>query len=979
MKLVQVILALFTFIFGLTVINCEDGIGLKSCNQIGFCFRNKCLAKNIEKNKGNVSRYSIDKHSLNFSSDQPLIKGNILKDVPNPGSEIILPFEISLLEHDTFRFKVDEVRSPTHPTYVNSKRFDETPKWAFKSHQLPYKKRGAYEFSEQSDKMNLVYGHDKKYRLEIVYRPFSISLYKNNGLELVVNDRKFLNMEHWRKKEENHLHLANEEVDYDMFTYSDPSLRKQTIPLGPESVGLDVTFRRYKNIYGIPEHSGGFNLEDTIADDMPYRLYNVDHFGYGSCSREPLYGSIPFMLALKPMTSVGMFWINSADTFVDIDKTSSEDDSKTHWMSESGVIDIMIMIGDSPNDIHKAYGSVVGFVQLPQLFALGYHQSRWNYDNEEDLLEIHSLFDEHKIPYDTIWLDIEYTDSRNYFTWNEEKFPSPEKMMKELDYTGRNLVVVVDPHFNEEYIFAKKLLNSLAEVKNAEGKPFVGKCWSGKSHWIDTLNPEAQHLWDKEFLLSENSFLGEDATNVYLWNDMNEPAVFGGVEGSFPKDNIHFGGYEHRCVHNLYGLSYHAATYNSMLKRLESKRRQRPFVLTRSFFAGSQRTAATWTGDNHAKWEYLKSSIPTLLTLNIAGMPFAGSDVGGFVGNPSKELLTRWYQAGIWFPFFRGHSTIDAERREPWVPGKPYSHIIANAIKLRYSLLPIWYSAFYESHTTGTPLLTPLFYCAPHNTETYSVDDQFFLGNSGILVKPVTDESVTEISVMLPDNEIYYDYTNGASTSSYYFKQATTITKKIQLADIPMFLRGGSIIARKSKYRRSTALMKNDPYTLTVAPSASGKAEGFLYVDDGESFDYKNGHKALISFYYDDGKLSAKINSSDYFKQLISNLAIEKIIILNEKVATGYAFALQGEKTRNLTTYLENGNLIIEKPKLQIFSDWKITFESAQSNFSEMFHFQWLGAELNYWLVCNYTVLLIKYITVALVPFILYRAILRFL
>lgn len=186
---------------------------------------------------------------------------------------------------------------------------------------------------------------------------------------------------------------------------------------------------------------------------------------------------------------------------------------------------------------------------------------------------------------------------------------------------------------------------------------------------------------------------------------MNEPSVFNGPETTMPKDNLHYGNWEHRDVHNLYGLTFHNATYHAVLDRLPRAKQQRPFVLTRAFFAGSQRTAAMWTGDNEAKWDHLEQAFPMLLAQGIAGMPFAGADVGGFFGNPSKELLTRWYQAGAFYPFFRAHAHIDARRREPYLAGEPYVSIIRDAIRLRYQLLPAWYTAFHRASWEGMPIL----------------------------------------------------------------------------------------------------------------------------------------------------------------------------------------------------------------------------------------------------------------------------------
>lgn len=143
--------------------------------------------------------------------------------------------------------------------------------------------------------------------------------------------------------------------------------------------------------------------------------------------------------------------------------------------------------------------------------------------------------------------------------------------------------------------------------------------------------------------------------HLYIWNDMNEPSVFNGPEYTMPKDNLHSNDIEHRDIHNQYGYYYHMATFQGLIKRgyHEDKDGDRPFVLSRSFFAGSQKFGSVWTGDNIANWDHLKASIPMLLSMNIAGLPFVGADVGGFFRNPEPELLVRWYQLGIFYPFFR--------------------------------------------------------------------------------------------------------------------------------------------------------------------------------------------------------------------------------------------------------------------------------------------------------------------------------------
>ncbi|KAL6451134.1 ROT2 Glucosidase 2 subunit alpha [Candida maltosa Xu316] len=774
----------------------------KTCAQSGFCHRNRHYAKEVANSANFTSPYSVN----SIESNDGVITGVIVKDLPQLDVNIELPFEITIVE-DSFRFRLSEKRDPI-PGHVNSDRYNETEKWAFKD-QLAVDRN--VQLSKSHHQADVKYGN---HEVIITFHPITF-VFKYNGKEqLRINEQQFLNIEHRRSEEDNELHLLPQESSFDMFHDSFDDSKSDSLPLGPESVAVDFSLVGFSNLYGIPEHADSLLLKDTSTKE-PYRLYNVDIFEYETDSRLPMYGSIPFLTATKPDASVGIFWVNSADSYIDIKKDT--DSSTVHWISENGLLDFVVIIEDSPNKVTQQYGKITGFTQLPPLFSLGYHQCRWNYNDQKDVLDVHAKFDEYEIPYDTIWLDIEYTDNKKYFTWDKETFPDPEKMLNVLDRTGRNLVAIIDPHIKTGYDVSNEILKKNIAMKNSANEPYFGHCWPGESIWIDSLNPDCQNFWNKK----HKQFM-TPAHNIYLWNDMNEPSVFNGPETSAPKDNLFHGQWELRSIHNLYGLSYHERTYNALLDRLPS---QRPFILTRSYFAGSQRTAAMWTGDNMSKWEYLKISIPMVLTSNVVGMPFAGADVGGFFGNPTNELLTRWYQTGIWYPFFRAHAHIDSRRREPWLAGEPYTGYIRDAIKLRYALLPVFYTSFYESSINGTPVLKPLFYENPQNLENYNIDDEFFVGNSGILVKPITSEGEKEVQFALPDDEVYYDFTNGVLGKVY---------KKGSKQEVG--LDGGSIIPLKTRYRRSSKLMKLDPYSLIIALDKQGKATGKLYADDGETF-----------------------------------------------------------------------------------------------------------------------------------------------
>jgi alpha 1,3-glucosidase len=482
-------------------------------------------------------------------------------------------------------------------------------------------------------------------------------------------------------------------------------------------------------------------------------------------------------------------------------------------MSETGVLDVFFFPGPNPTSIYKQFGHLTGFGVLPVEFSIAYHQCRWNYESANEVLRVNHNFDIFEMPYDAIWLDIEYTDDHKYFTWHPKEFRDPAAMQSVLDEAKRKLVVIIDPHIkvDKNYNISQQLSEKGLAVKDKSGNAYEGKCWPGLSNWIDGFNPATRSWWGSLFNINTFPYATE---NMHLWNDMNEPSVFDGPEASMPRDNLHHGNWEHRDVHNLYGMTVHSATYEGMVVRLGEGKKRRAFVLTRSYFAGSQRTAAVWTGDNQAEWSHLQQAFPMILSHGIAGMSFIGADVGGFAQTPSDELFTRWFQAGAFYPFFRSHSIKDVKRREPWMKGD--TDIIRKALRLRYSLLPAWYTAFQRTSVEGIPVLRPNFVMFPNDEAGYAIDDQFYLGDSGLLVKPVVHEGAESVQIYLADDEPYYDY--GAEHTLHQGKGMVTIAAP--LWKIPMLHRGGHIYARKDRIRRSSTLMKYDPYTLVVAVSS---------------------------------------------------------------------------------------------------------------------------------------------------------------
>uniref|UniRef100_A0A8C3QLK3 Glucosidase II alpha subunit n=1 Tax=Cyanoderma ruficeps TaxID=181631 RepID=A0A8C3QLK3_9PASS len=515
------------------------------------------------------------------------------------------------------------------------------------------------------------------HRLLVTERPFRLDLLRHRELLCSVNARVTQNPPKTTPNHPQNPLQPEEEPGAWEETFKTHTDSK---PYGPTSVGLDFSLPGFEHVYGIPEHAENLRLRSTEGGD-PYRLYNLDVFQYELFNPMALYGSVPLLLAHRPRLSLGIFWLNAAETWVDIGSNTAgktlfgklldymqgggeTPQTEVRWMSESGVIDVFLLLGPGPADVTAQYGRLTGTQALPPLFSLGYHQSRWNYQDEADVEAVEKGFEEHELPLDVIWLDIEHADGKRYFTWDPAKFPNPRGMLERLAARKRRMVSIVDPHIKVD------------------------------------------------------------------------------------------GGYRVHSELRARGL-YHKATAEGQIRR--SGGRLRPFVLSRAFFAGSQRYGAVWTGDNTADWDHLRISIPMCLSFGLAGLAFCGADVGGFFQNPGPELQVRWYQAGAFQPFFRAHAHLDTARREPWLLRPEHLDMVRAALRRRYALLPVWYTAFYHCHRQGIPVMRPLWMEFPDDSHTFAMDDQYLLDRV-LLVHPVTESGARGVHVYLPgEGEVWYN------------------------------------------------------------------------------------------------------------------------------------------------------------------------------------------------------------------------------
>jgi alpha-glucosidase len=314
-----------------------------------------------------------------------------------------------------------------------------------------------------------------------------------------------------------------------------------------------------------------------------------------------------------------------------------------------------------------------------------------------------------------------------------------------------------------------------------------------------------------------------------IWNDMNEPAVFDTATGTMPLDVRHDNDgapTDQREIHNVYGQLMTRGTYEGLLRLRPD---ERPFVLTRATYAGGQRYAAAWPGDNVSDWSAMRGAIPTLLGMGLAGLPFVGVDIGGFAENPSPELYTRWLQSGMLYPFMRTHTALGTNDQEPWSFGLPWEALNRRVIELRYELLPTIYNVLRDSSETGLPAMRPLMLEFPDDAATYGLDDQYLFG-SDLLVAPVLREGASTRNVYLPKGA-WFDFFTGRR-----FEGGASHVVPVTLSSLPLFVRAGAILFRQPVIQH-TGQMAGQPLTIEVYPAA--RSESTLYEDDGHSLAYR--------------------------------------------------------------------------------------------------------------------------------------------
>ena len=583
----------------------------------------------------------------------------------------------------------------------------------------------------------------------------------------------------------------------------------------------------------MPDDEHYFGLGDKTGPldhrEIAFTNWNTDIFGWQE-STDPLYKTIPFFVAMRHGVAYGLFLDNTYRSSFDFGKEARD---RYSFGADGGALDYYFFYGPTPKRVIEQFTQLVGRTPLPPLFALGYQQCRYSYYPESQVREIAAEFRKRKIPADVIYLDIDYQQDNRPFTVNRERFPTFEKMVKDLGNDGFKLVTITDLHIARLPGYRPYDEGAKKDyfVKNPDGSMYVGPVWPGDSVFPDFTRKEVREWWGT--LYTDFVKMGIRG----FWNDMNEPSVFVPSKTA-PLNILHSDEgriTNHREIHNVFGMQNVRATYEGML-RLQPN--LRPFVLTRAAYAGTERYAATWTGDNSATWNHMRISVPQLANLGVSGYSFVGADIGGFNGSPTPELLTRWMELGAFNPVYRNHAAKGTRFREPWVDGPEHEAIRKRYIETRYRLLPYIYTSMEESSRTGVPLMRPMFVEFP-DEETLTTNGEEFMFGGSLLVAPKVWPYVDPYSVTLPKGD-WYEYWTGNRVEG-----GKIISVDPPLDMLPVYVRAGAILTQQPVIQYVGEAPQGS-LELRVYPGP--QCSGDLYMDDGNTLAYQHGENLRAHF-----------------------------------------------------------------------------------------------------------------------------------
>ncbi|XP_078486588.1 sucrase-isomaltase, intestinal [Ciona intestinalis] len=654
-------------------------------------------------------------------------------------------------------------------------------------------------------------------------------------------------------------------------------------------------------VYGFGEH-----MHESFKHDMSWKTYGMFSRDQGVGPNANLYGVHPFHMCMeRDGNAHGILFLNSNAQDVTMQPTPA-----LTYRSVGGIMDFYIFVGPEPESVVSQYTETIGRPYMPPMWALGFQLCRYGYGSLDKLKKVVDRMLDSEIPYDVQYTDIDYMDRQLDFTINATTYAGLEDFARDLKSTHKmKYIIIFDPAISGNETAGTYPPFDLGKqqnvfIQNPDGEIAFGKVWPDlpgiyinttwewddqtatfRAHaaFPDYFNPVTIQWWS-DLTVDFHKRLEFDG----LWIDMNEPASF--VHGSpngcpdnkwdnplpyhpailgndlFEKttcmSNLQYNPQTqeldvHYNMHSLYGWSQTKPTLDAC--RLSTGKRC--MVISRSTFPGSGKYTGHWLGDNTSLWSHLRASIIGMLEFNLFGIPYIGADICGFFQDTTEELCMRWMQLGAFYPFSRNHNGLGSKDQDPAAFGPEFIAASKKVLEIRYSILPYFYTLFYDAHTTGSTVIRSLLAEFPTDITTYTIETQFLLGGN-ILISPVLHEGEDSVKAYVPD-ATWYDYYTGAKLATGLRKTFTYFHAPWD--HIPIHIKGGSIIPTQTPARTTELQRSNGLGIIYAIGDSLSQASGHLFWDDWDSIDdFENGVFLMLSFSGDQESLSSMVEHNEY-------------------------------------------------------------------------------------------------------------------
>ena len=588
------------------------------------------------------------------------------------------------------------------------------------------------------------------------------------------------------------------------------------------------------------DHFYGFGEKTGYLDKKGRRLRMSpkDAIGHDPEHGDPMYKHIPFYIRVneEDAHAIGLFYHNSYDSVFDMgQELSGYWERYCYYQTDGGDIDLFLINGPEMSSVIDRYTMLTGRSALPTKQSLGYCASTMYYAELEKNCdeEIYQVIDKHEkeqILIDNFWLASGYSSGeednlRYVFHWNHKRFPDPKEFFEKMNQRGINVIPNLKPGILKNHPYMELFEKNDVFIKTPDGDgDYYGRWWGGEGRFFDFTNPKAREVW-KDFLEEHILQMGTKT----VWNDNCE------MDGVEDRDA--------RCdFEGVGGNMAELKILHSNLMAFLAKQAiadvypgERPYIINRAGYAGIQRYAQVWGGDNLTDWRTVKFNIATIMGMGLSGCANMGCDIGGFAGGaPEAELLLRWIQNGIFQPrFCLNSANNDNTVTQPWMYEETIEYVRA-AYAQRYRMLPYLYSLMYEASVNGMPAMRPLFLEFPEDKKCYSDENMTFMFGKSVLVANVVEPGVKTRTIYLPAGCRWFAMNDNLKE----YEGGQTIKIPVDLGSIPMFLRGNGIYVTSEDVKH---ILADKMEQVDMLVSADSDTQFVLYDDDGHTEDYKNG------------------------------------------------------------------------------------------------------------------------------------------